>query len=320
MKKIFIISDIGHNVGLGHFSRSKFLTNEINSFFGKKIKIYNFYFSKKGICFNKIKSIKIINLHNYILRKINKISPDIVIFNVSRFLEPKLHEFAKLLKTHYNLKLIAIDGFIKKSEFFEKIWIPNVTLKYKKDFINRKILYGWNKILIDNSKIKKKKNKKIKILFILGGTDKYKIGKYLPKLVEKKFDQNVNFLWIKGPYASKPKIYNKKKWVIVKNKFNLKSIYKDIDVAFVVFGVSFFEIVYQGIPNVLFFHKKKTVDFHLINFLKKKKFDITSSLNKAVNILHSKIKFLKKSNVAAERFSKYINFNNRKKFLREMLL
>ncbi len=69
-----------------------------------------------------------------------------------------------------------------------------------------------------------------------------------------------------------------------------------------------------------FFIKKKTVDFHLINFLKKKKFDITSSLNKAVNILHSKIKFLKKSNVTAERFSKYINFNNRKKFLREMLL
>jgi spore coat polysaccharide biosynthesis predicted glycosyltransferase SpsG len=319
MKKIFIISDLGKNVGLGHYARSKVLTKEINFFFRKKVKIYNFYFSKKAINISAVKSIKNVNLESYIQKKISQISPDIIIFNISRFLEPDLYKYVKTLKINFNIKLVAIDGFTKKFEFFNYIWLPNPTLKYKKDLKNKIILYGWDKILIDNVKIKRKKGNKIKILFTLGATDKYKIGNKLPGLIEKKFDKKVEFLWIKGPYATKPKIHNKKRWKIVKNKFDLKPMFRNIDAAFVVLGVSFFEIMYQGIPSVAFFHKKKVIDFYLASYLKKKNFDITSSLNKAVNILHFKIKSLKKSNEVAKKLSINIKFKNRKKFLKKIL-
>ena len=72
-----------------------------------------------------------------------------------------------------------------------------------------------------------------------------------------------------GPYASRPKISSLKRWTILKNQTNLKPLYKKIDFAFVVFGVSFFEIISQSIPSVLFFHKKKIEDIHLIKYLKK---------------------------------------------------
>ena len=319
MKKIFIISDIGDKAGLGHYSRSKTLTKEINFFFKKNFKIYNFYFSKKIVNIEKNKSIKITNLKNYILKHIIKISPDIIIFNVSRFLEPKLYQFVKKLKNNFDIKLIAIDGFINKSEFFEKIWVPNVTLKHKKDFNKKNILFGWDKIIIDKIKIKKKQSKNIKVLFILGGTDRYKIGNRLPKLVEKKFDKNVDFLWVKGPYASKPKIYEKKRWKIIENKLDLKNIYRDADVAFVVMGVSFFEILHQEIPSVLFFHKKKIIDHYIIDYLKKSRIDVTVNLNKAVEMLYLKIKFLKQSNIKARKLSKNVNFKNRKNFLKKIL-
>jgi hypothetical protein len=34
----------------------------------------------------------------------------------------KLHSIEHFLSNNFDIKLIAIDGFINKSEFFEKIW------------------------------------------------------------------------------------------------------------------------------------------------------------------------------------------------------
>ena len=44
MNKILIISDIGRKIGLGHYVRAKVVSEEINFFFKKTFKIYNFIF------------------------------------------------------------------------------------------------------------------------------------------------------------------------------------------------------------------------------------------------------------------------------------
>ena len=49
---------------------------------------------------------------------------------------------AEFLKNKYpNIKLVAIDGFLKKTHLFKKIWIPNVTLKSKRDFKNKNSIH-----------------------------------------------------------------------------------------------------------------------------------------------------------------------------------
>jgi len=77
----------------------------------------------------------------------------------------------------------------------------------------------------------------------------------LPKLVEKKFDINVDFLWLRFLTHQNPK-YMKKKLENIENKLDLKNIYINA-VAFVVMNVSFFEILYHEIPSVLFFIREK---------------------------------------------------------------
>ncbi len=319
MKKIFIISDLGTNIGLGHYSRSLVLTKEIKYYLKNKTKIFNYYFHWKNSQNLGFRTVSNKKLNQYILKKINQHSPNVVCFNVSRFLEPKLYNFISLLKKNYpNIKLVAIDGFLKKTHLFKKIWIPNVTLKSKKDFKNKKIIFGWDKILINRFKEKNKRQKSINVLFTIGGTDRYKIGDHLPQIAEKTFEKKIKLIWVQGPYASRPKISSSKRWTILKNRTNLKPLYKKIDFAFVVFGVSFFEIISQSIPSVLFFHKKKIEDIHLIKYLKKKLFDVTSNLETAVSILNYKIKNYKKSKQKAKKLKQKIKFKNRKKIIKEL--
>ena len=81
--------------------------------------------------------------------------------------------------------------------------------------------------------------------------------------------------------------------------------------------MSFFEIISQSIPSVLFFHKKKIEDIHLIKYLKKKLFDVTSNLETAVSILNYKINNYKKSKQKAKKLKQKIKFKNRKEIIKE---
>lgn len=318
IKKIIIISDLGTNVGLGHYSRSLVLTKEIKRYLKNKTKVLNYYFHWKNSKNLGLRSVSKNKLNQYIIKKIDQHSPSVVCFNVSRFLEPQLYDFIKLLKNKYpNIKLVAIDGFLKKTHLFKKIWIPNVTLRNKKNFKNKKIIYGWDKILINKFKKKNKFKKNINVLFTIGGTDRYKIGKHLPRIAEKIFEKKIRLIWVQGPYASRPKILSLKRWTILKDQTNLNLLYKKIDFAFVVFGVSFFEIISQSIPCVLFFHKKKIEDIHLINYLKKKSIDVTSNLETAINILNYKINNYKKSQLKAKKLKNKIKFKNRNKIIKD---
>ena len=59
--------------------------------------------------------------------------------------------------------------------------------------------------------------------------------------------------------------------------------------------------------------KKKIEDIHLIKYLKKKLFDVTSNLETAVSILNYKINNYKKSKQKAKKLKQKIKFKNRKR-------
>ena len=63
--------------------------------------------------------------------------------------------------------------------------------------------------------------------------------------------------------------------------------------------------------------KKKIEDIHLIKYLKKKLFDVTSNLETAVRILNYKINNYKKSKLKAKKLKQKIKFKNRKKIIKE---
>tara|TARA_A100001015_G_C14949706_1_gene696202 strand:+ start:844 stop:1542 length:699 start_codon:yes stop_codon:yes gene_type:complete len=217
--KIIIISDSGKDVGLGHYSRSKYLSEELKTFFKKKIQIKNILLQKK--IFLKDKNFINVSIEKNFYVKIFKFieifKPTHIIFNVSKKFENKYIELLlkKIKSKHSYINLIAIDGCIKFKSYFKKIWIPNVYLKRKNRYKN--IYYGWDKILFKKIEKNKKKNKK-KILILLGGTDAYNFSKKLPQILNKFFDHKFSISWLQGPFAPKPKLKKFNNWKVLKDK------------------------------------------------------------------------------------------------------
>ena len=316
MFRILLVSDLGNNIGLGHYSRARILKREILSCYKKKVKFSNLFVSDEKI--NFIKTIKKKNLDKKLIELLERKKINKLIFNVSRFLEPKLYNLIVSLSQKKNLELFAIDGFIKKSFYFKKIWIPNIALK-QKTFNKKKIKFGWDKILIDSKIERKKKSKKRNFLILIGGTDRYKIGERLPRLLKNNI-KNFNFYWVRGPFAKKPSI-NKdfKNFKIIQNKLDLKRIYSKMDFAFVVFGVTFFEVLKNKIPHVLFFHKNKTEDMHLIKKLIDLKFNVCGDYLEAIKKIKELTENYKKSKKQISNLSKLINFKKRNMFIKNFI-
>ena len=126
--KIIIISDSGKDVGLGHYSRSKYLSEEFKTFFKKKIQIKNILLQKKIFLKDKnfINDFIEKNFYVKIFKFIEIFKPTHIIFNISKKFENKYIELLlkKIKSKHSNVNLIAIDGCIKFKSYFKKFGYP----------------------------------------------------------------------------------------------------------------------------------------------------------------------------------------------------
>ena len=89
--------------------------------------------------------------------------------------------------------------------------------------------------------------------------------------------------------------------------------------AIVLFGVSFFETVHYGIPQVIHFPKQKKERDELLNKLKKKKFLVSDTLFQLKKNLITLIENRRKFQKIAKKNSKLLNFRNRKKILNNFI-
>ena len=118
MFRILLVSDLGNNIGLGHYSRAKILKKDIINCFKKKVQLTNLFISEEKKKF--IKTEKKENLENKLFeilrtKKINKL-----IFNVSRFLEPELYNLIKALSQKKKFRALRNRWIHKKKFFLQK--------------------------------------------------------------------------------------------------------------------------------------------------------------------------------------------------------
>lgn len=317
MKKILVISDVGSRVGLGHYSRAKILEKEIKLYFKNKYKIKQLFFSqdKKRDIFIKYYLIK----KFYELEKnITNYNPDIIFLNNSKLFEKKYgNKILEILKKQLKKKIIiSIDSYIKFYKNLNYVWIPNIEIEKKWKNIKR-ILWGWDKLLINKNKkrIIKKNNKKL--IIITGGSDQYGLTRKLPQVLKKKLlFNNISISWLVGPYSPLPKKVDGLKINIISNKKNT-SYLSSFNMGLVVFGVSFFEVLYNKIPCVVLIPPKKEKKI-LINKLKNNGIDVAFNIEQAIKklliIRNNFYKNKKKFNYLAKK----IFFKNRKSFYKNL--
>ena len=254
-------------------------------------------------------------MYNNVKISIKDYSPNIIIFNFSSYFEKQY--FFKLIKIIYSkkIKFIGIDTLFKFNKYMSHIWIPHITISKKQ--IGKNIYFGWDKIIVE--KIKKNNVLGKHILFLIGGTDKYKLSEKIPNLLNNKIQSENKFLWVQGPFAKPPKIKKKykKNWKIYKNPQNIYNLIFKAKCCFVLFGTTFFEVVNAGIPQVTYIPKGKEKQI-LVKKLKKN-FLIENNLKVSLNKINLILKNYDKFKQKAKKNKKLIIFKKRKKFLNYIL-
>ncbi len=246
------------DIGIGHLSR---LRNIASSIIRKKKEIEIEFLVLGNIhegfldSFNFHIIDRIADPSNEILRYIDRVNPDLIIFDLS---EKESKEYIGQLLKEINdrkIRIITVDGLIEYHSLIDLIWIPAFTVdESKHDIRHKHIHYGWDCFLLErNRPIQKWKPGNV-ITILTGGSDPTGITHLLPQILEDKIRNQFEIHWVKGPYSSTPQISNSTRhnWIIFNQPSSIEKIIHESNYVFSVYGVSFFESLQHGKPTVVF--------------------------------------------------------------------
>ncbi len=255
----FLICSAGEGIGKGHFTRvisvlevikKKSNTNAALFIYGKDLESLN----NNNIKFTQFPSLE--NLYNHLLSIDFKSKKQVFIFDLKEDLINSNFEKILLKIQVNNGIIVSIDGLLLFEKFIDYFFMPTFHKQDKFDLINKeKISWGWNNFLL-NSKYENAMNTGTlkNILILTGGSDATKLGQTLPKSIDLNFRKKENIKWVIGPFSNYPNIdiLENNQWQFIKSPSYLDDLMLETKIAITVFGVSFFELLYYGIPTIVF--------------------------------------------------------------------
>ena len=255
---VLIVCHAGKGVGLGHLTRSIVAAKSMQQKFDANIKFlvhgesvkqdylsgfeHQFLEGDKDISF-VIK--KLVVLHEI----------QIVVFDLYPHQIPQ--NFSDLLTElrQDNRKLISIDGLIDFHDKLDLIFIPSFNFTPPIDLnIKTPVLFGWDYYLLNVKYEPVNWQPGKHVLVLTGGSDTTNLGKTLPTELYAVLPGFTELHWVTGPYANDPVWPESRKIKMLNHNAptGLDDLMLKSNYAITVFGVSFFELLYYGIPTVVF--------------------------------------------------------------------
>lgn len=138
-------------------------------------------------------------------------------------------------------------------------WIPSFIVDENtlKNSLAKSYYFGWDSYFLPEKPMqdfsKKMKDDKKNILILSGGSDFYKLGENLPRILINTKQPNCHYLWIQGPLANSPQIVDDKNivWSTIKNPDNLYTLMHDADLVITVYGVTLIEALSLNKPLII---------------------------------------------------------------------
>jgi len=152
-------------------------------------------------------------------------------------------------------RLIAIDGLIRFRSMLDLIFLPTFLFVPPSDLPDgAPIVYGWDCFLLNVEVRPSRWQNGPRVLALTGGSDVSGLGERWPSLLDKELLPNTELHWVTGPFANMARMPKAPRIQIVNHiaPAGLGPLMSTSNYAVTVFGVSFFELLYSGIPTVVF--------------------------------------------------------------------
>lgn len=257
--KILIVCSAGRLSGIGHLSRGVVVGKKLRESLNATIEFI--VIGEKAFCnylcnYNSHSAKNFRDFDLNIKSWADKIQPDLVIFDLDeRNILPGFELALRYLRQK-NIKLIAVDGMFTYRDILDLIFLPAISCphEYLVD-CGAPIIFGWDCLLLNVVERDKSTRSSSKdILILTGGGDPMSLGRTWPQLLNNYLKSETNIHWVKGPFADFPGEIKHKKinLTIHDSPKGLGGLMSKVGYAATVLGVSFFELLYYGVPTVVF--------------------------------------------------------------------
>ncbi|CAH0354132.1 hypothetical protein [Aquabacterium sp. CECT 9606] len=153
-------------------------------------------------------------------------------------------------------KLVAVDGLLQYRPQLDLIFTPSFHFAPPPDMLEgAPIVLGWDCFLLNVHETPHEwRPGRRRVLALTGGSDATGLGQTWPRLLDASLPPSTELHWVTGPFAARPSFPASPRISIHEHiaPAGLGPLMQASDYAVTVFGVSFFELMYLGIPTVVF--------------------------------------------------------------------
>lgn len=152
-------------------------------------------------------------------------------------------------------KIIGVDGLVSHRSHLDLIFIPSFHFSPPASLAGAAtILFGWDCFLLNVKHPAVDWKHGRQVLALSGGSDATYLGKTLPALLDAALPADTELHWVTGPYAQQPVLPPSPRISMLNHQSpsGLDDLMANANYAVTVYGVSFFELLYYGVPTVVF--------------------------------------------------------------------
>jgi spore coat polysaccharide biosynthesis predicted glycosyltransferase SpsG len=255
---VLIACHAGAGLGLGHLARSLVVARTLNQVLGAKVQlliqgdpVQRDDLAEFGHQFLGIKE----SLSDIIRQQAQQFDAQIVVLDLHpRLILEDIDMFLVALRQS-GCKVIGIDSLVGHRGNLDLVFIPSFCFsapEYQTD--TAPILFGWDCFLLNVKRTPIEWKPGRQVLALAGGSDATGLGKTWPTLLDEALPVGIHLNWVTGPYAQQPVWPVSPRLSLLNHQApsNLDNLMMTANYAVTVYGVSFFELLYYGVPTVVF--------------------------------------------------------------------
>ena len=257
---VLVACNAGDGVGLGHLSRSLVAAEALRSRLGAGVRllVQGNQINRSDLdTFPHRFVTKDQDLAKVVLVEYARQCVDIVVFDLHRDSLPVPASMQAMFITlrSAGCRIVAIDGLLQYRAMLDLIFIPSFQHADPADARNlAPIVFGWDCFLLNLKETPRGWQPGPRVLALTGGSDVTGLGQTWPTLLDATLPYQTELHWVTGPFAHAPALPQAPRIQFHSHlsPSGLGPLMQASNYAITVFGVSFFELLYLGIPTVVF--------------------------------------------------------------------
>lgn len=256
--KVLIACHAGAGVGLGHLSRALVIAKALRAQFAADV---HWVIRSEPLHRADLDAFphRFVTADGDLLAAIEaerrQDSFDLVVLDLQAQRVPEGLERAIRVWRTAGTKVVAIDGLLAFRPALDLIFIPSFQFQAPADLQDgAPIVHGWDCFLLDAQWAPVPWTPGRRVLALTGGSDATQLGATWPALLDQALPEDIELNWVTGPFAAGPHWPPAPRIHMIEHvaPAGLGPLMQRAHCAVTVYGVSFFELLYMGVPTVVF--------------------------------------------------------------------